>query len=276
MRAIYIPRVIVHASSVRRLKQKQNTQQHQIVENGIMDDCEDFSGDWLDFLCDVVDYEASCFEHPRETLQKGKIVLCYAESSCGHPRETLQQNKILRAIKRCLDMFGEIVENSKDDYLKFYKHFDRSSKHGIIEHSIFSLRLLNLMRFPSTRSADMKISIKDHVERNFGQDEIVYCAEKYIMEMTKKSEGTSRDWEVEVLVTENNGDEEMMDTIEAYKEWKVIALDDEGNTEDRDAEETEGEGRERTVKKGMVSLGMLRDAEEDMKTTEAHFSRETE
>ena len=132
------------------------------------------------------------------------------------------------------------------------------------------------MRFPSTRSADMKISIKDHVERNFGQDEIVYCAEKYIMEMTKKSKGTSRDPEVEVLVAENNGDEEVMDTIVAYKVWKVIALDDEGSIEDRDAEETDGEGRERVAKEGMVPLGMLRDAEEDLKTTEAQFSRETE
>ena len=60
-----------------------------------------------DFLCDVEDYWASRFEH-----------LC----------EPLQQNKILRAtrklVKRCLNMFAEIAENSKDDYLKFYELFD--------------------------------------------------------------------------------------------------------------------------------------------------------
>ena len=38
---------------------------------------------------------------------------------------------------------------------------------------LFSLRLLNAMRFPSARSAGMKIIIKDYVERNFGEDEIV-------------------------------------------------------------------------------------------------------
>ena len=105
---------------------------------------------------------------------------------------------------------------------------------------------------------------------------LCHRAEKYIMEMAKKSEGTSRDREVEVLVAEIIGDEEMLDTIEEYKEWKFIALDDEGSSEDRDAEETEGEGVERVAKEGMVPLSALREAEEGLKAREEQFSRETE
>ena len=85
------------------------------------------------------------------------------------------------------------------------------------------------------------------------------------MEMTKKIDGTSRDWEVEVLVAENSGDEEVLDTIEEYKEWKIIALDDGGSREDGDAEDTDGEGGERVAKEGMVPFGMLREAEEGFK-----------
>ena len=64
------------------------------------------------------------------------------------------------------------------------------------------------------------------------------------------------------------GDEEMLDTIEEYKEWNIIALDDEGSSEDRDAEETEGEGVERVAKEGMVPLSVLREAEEGLKARE--------
>ena len=45
------------------------------------------------------------------------------------------------------------------------------------------------------------ISFKYYVEKNIGQDETVCYEEKYIMEMMKKREGKSGDWEVEVLVT---------------------------------------------------------------------------
>ena len=67
----------------------------------IMDDCDGLMPVWLNFAKGVVDSD---------------------DLPLNIPRETLQQNKILRVVKknlvkRCLQMFAEIVEK-KDDYKK--------------------------------------------------------------------------------------------------------------------------------------------------------------
>ena len=62
-------------------------------------------------------------------------------------RETLQQNNILRVIKKnfvkkCLEMFAEIVEK-KDDYKKFYKRFGKRLNLAFMKTSPTEPRLLN-------------------------------------------------------------------------------------------------------------------------------------
>merc|ERR1712194_755669 len=80
-------------------------------------------------------------------------------------RETLQQNKILRVIKKnlvkkCLEMFAEISENS-EDYKKFYEQFGKNLKLGIHEDGTNRNKIAELMRYQTSKSGDDSISLKE-------------------------------------------------------------------------------------------------------------------
>lgn len=94
-------------------------------------------------------------------------------------REMLQQNKILKVIsknitKKCIEMFTELMED-KENYAKFYDAFSKNIKLAIRDHhQVHGPKLLELLRYYTTKSGDEMISLKEYVARMLPDQEHIY------------------------------------------------------------------------------------------------------
>ena len=185
----------------------------------ITDDAEELIPDYLNFVKGVVDSE---------------------DLPLNISRETLQQNKAMRSIKKALtkkviEMLVDLQED-KDDYKKFYEIFGKNLKLGCYSETRDRKKIVELLRYYSSKSEDEYTSLKDYVTRmKEGQKGIYYIAGESI-EQIKSSPFIEKlvKKDIEVLYMTEPIDEYSIPQIKSYDGKDFINVSKEGLEVDDD------------------------------------------
>lgn len=114
----------------------------------ITDDCENLVPQWLNFVKGVVDSD---------------------DIPLNVSREMLQQNKYMKLIKKSLtkkiiEMIEEIKNESDDEYMKFFLSFGKNIKLGLHEDTQYEDKLVELLKFRTSKSENKYITFKQYTE----------------------------------------------------------------------------------------------------------------
>merc|ERR1711913_246484 len=198
----------------------------------IMDNCEEISPDYLNFVKGVVDSE---------------------DLPLNISREMLQQNKILKVVrknivKKILDLIEEICED-KDNFKKFYEQFGKNLKLGIHEDSTNRKKLAGYLRFATSASGDEMCSLNDYVSRMkenqkdiyyiTGESKEVVAASSFVEKLKKRG--------LEVVYMTEPIDEYVVQQLKEFDGKNLVSVTKEGL--DLPEDDSEKEKKENDMKK---------------------------
>ncbi len=177
----------------------------------IMDDAEKLLPAYLRFVRGVIDSNDLPLNVSRELLQSNKVIDRIRAAS----------------VKRVLDLLAGLAKNEPEKYETFYKAFGPVIKEGVVEDADNRDKLLELLRFHSTRSGDdARVSLAEYVGRMAdGQEEIYYVTAENLK--TAKASPhleafASRD--IEVLLLTDRVDEWMINALPEFDGNKLKSV----------------------------------------------------
>ena len=173
----------------------------------ITDNCPDLYPEYFNFIKGVVDCPDLQLNASRELLQQSKV--------------TKQISKTL--IKKTIEMFHELAEN-EDEYKIFYTNFSKNIKLAIHEDKMNKDKLLELLRYNTSKSQDKQIKLDTYIENMKENQSGIYFINSDSLVSAQSSPFIEKliqnDYEV-IYMTEPI-DEYLMQNIKEYKNKKFI------------------------------------------------------
>ncbi|WP_300764065.1 molecular chaperone HtpG [Helicobacter sp. UBA3407] len=166
-------------------------------------------------------------------------------------REILQQNRILSTIKSASTkkILSEIESLQKDEekYSKFYKEFGRCLKEGVYSDFENKEKLLELLRFQSTKSEGKEIAFKTYKERMGKEQKAIYYLQGEDLELLKSSPllDAFNKKGIEVLLFAEEIDGIVMPMVHEYDKIPLRAITSKEALEDLGEESIEEDTKER-------------------------------
>merc|ERR1711939_759421 len=197
----------------------------------ITDEFEDLMPRWLSFIKGVVDSE---------------------DLPLNVSREMLQTSKVLRVIKKklvtkALEMIRKMAEKKKkkedkaeanENYLNFWKEFQKAIKLGLYEDSSNRTKFAKLLRFQTSKTGDNWTSLEKYISRMAKGQKNIYYISAETKEQAEKSPYLERFLKkgIEVLYYTDPIDEYAMPQLTEFKGFQFMGANKENLKFDDDAE----------------------------------------
>jgi len=219
----------------------------------ITDEFEDLMPRWLSFIKGVVDSEDLPLNVSREMLQTSKVLRVIKKKLVSKALEMIRKMAEKKKKKEEKDEDEETKEGEEEEtkkgpaeeaednenYLKFWKEFNKAIKLGLYEDSSNRTKLAKLLRFQTSLTGDNWTSLEKYISRmKKGQKNIYYisaeskeAAEKspYLERFRKK--------EIEVLYYTDPIDEYAMPQLTEFKGFQFMGANKENLKFDDDEED---------------------------------------
>jgi len=173
----------------------------------ITDNCPDLYPEYFSFVKGIVDCSDLPLNASRELLQQSKVIK--------------QISKTL--VKKTIEMFNDLAE-SEENYKNFYEEFGRNIKLAIHEDKVNKDKLLDLVRYHSSKSNGQRVSFSAYISNMLEKQPGIYYINSDSLTNAENSPFIEklRSHGVEVIYMEEPIDEYVMQSVESYKDKKFI------------------------------------------------------
>ena len=224
-----------------------------LYSNGvlIMEKCSDLLPDYLSFVKGVVDTEDISLNISREMLQQTKNLKVIANNI---------EAKILKELHNML-------EQQKEEYIKFYKIFGIQLKYGVYNnYGMDKDKLKDLLMFHSSKKNTL-ITLKEYVEDLKDQESIYYASGQSVAKIDAMPQVEQvKEKGYDILYLTDYIDEFTINMLNSYENKKFINVCDENlDLEDKDE-------KEKTEKLNEKDKEMLDYIKEKLNISEVKFT----
>merc|ERR1719240_1814528 len=215
----------------------------------ITDEFEDLMPRWLSFIKGVVDSEDLPLNVSREMLQTSKVLRVIKKKLVTKALEMIRKMAEKKKKKEDKDEAKEGEEDKAKDpaeeaednenYLNFWKEFQKAIKLGLYEDSSNRTKLAKLLRFQTSKTGDNWTSLEKYISRMAKGQKNIYYISAETKEQAEKSPYLERFRKkgIEVLYYTDPIDEYAMPQLTEFKGFQFMGANKENLKFDDDAED---------------------------------------
>ncbi|GJQ14928.1 hypothetical protein GpartN1_g6719.t1 [Galdieria partita] len=183
---------------------------------------------WLSFVLGIVDSDDLPINISREMLQQSKIVQLIRKKMIQKSLEMIRNLATSDEVEALSSEHKDTPLTKGANYSQFWKQYGKYIKLGVIEDSEYRKKLINLLRFKSSKTSEQDpddyTSLKNYISRmKAGQNVIYYLAGESVASVRKSpllEQLQAKDFEV-LFLTEPI-DEYLMQTLTEFEGYKFV------------------------------------------------------